>query len=88
MENGVGPEHSCTGEYNDDGIVENGCGEPCSFVYKYKPSTTTGHWLIWLNTRDYVHGTALRLYDNGKIERVVYREDEGDDVGIVKGEDT
>jgi hypothetical protein len=42
------------------------------------------HWMIWLHTSDYTHGTFLRLYDNGAIERVTVRADEGDDVATIK----
>ncbi len=47
-----------------------------------------GYWDIWLNTNDFIHGTFLRLYDNGKIERITIRvERPDDDVVLVKPED-
>lgn len=44
-------------------------------------------WMLWLNTRDYIHGTFLQLYDDGMIERVTVRNDEGDSILLVKGPD-
>ena len=47
-----------------------------------------GYWDIWLNTNDFIHGTFLRLYDNGKIERITIRvERPDDDIVLVKPED-
>lgn len=56
------------------------------------PRTTNGaidrltgsRWRIWLATPDFIHGTYLVLYSNGAVERVTVREDEGDEVMIVK----
>mgnify|MGYP003579818664 CR=1 FL=1 len=46
-----------------------------------------GQWRVWLATPDFVHGTYLLLYPNGCVERVVVRQDEGDEVFLVKGAD-
>lgn len=43
-----------------------------------------GVWRLWLHTPDYVHGTFLLLYSDGRATRVVCREDEGDDEFIVR----
>ena len=43
-----------------------------------------GVWRLWLHTPNYIHGTFLTLYSNGKIERTTVREDEGDDVVVIK----
>lgn len=45
-------------------------------------------WRVWLHTNDWVHGTFLLLYQNGMIERVTVREDEGDDIVVVKPANT
>lgn len=45
-------------------------------------------WRVWLHTNDWIHGTYLLLYKDGKIERVTVREDEGDDIIVVKPADT
>ncbi len=37
------------------------------------------YWLLWISANaDYTQGTAIRLYDNGKIERVTMFEDHED----------
>lgn len=47
-----------------------------------------GHWILWLNTSDYINGTYLKLYDNGRIERITIREDEpAPDIMLIKPED-
>ena len=47
-----------------------------------------GHWIIWLHTNDFIHGTFLRLYDNGLIENVTIRSDRPDeDIFVVKPPD-
>ena len=47
-----------------------------------------GYWIIWINTVDFIHGTFLKLYDDGKLERVTVREGEPcDDVQLIKPED-
>ena len=45
-------------------------------------------WKVWLHTNDWVHGTYMLLYANGKIERVTVRADEGDDIVVVKPANT
>lgn len=44
-------------------------------------------WRLWLATPDYVHGTFLLFYDDGKIERIVVRKEEGDEVFTVRESD-
>ena len=47
-----------------------------------------GIWRLWLSSNpSYTLGTALDLHDDGRIERVVFREDEGDDIMELKGTD-
>lgn len=41
-------------------------------------------WRVWLNTRDYLYGTYLVLYDDGGAIRVTTRPDEGDEVIYVR----
>ncbi len=51
-------------------------------------SIDDGYWIIWLHTRDFIHGTFLRLHDNGKIESVTIREDRPDEeIFVVKPPD-
>jgi phage gp46-like protein len=45
-------------------------------------------WRLWIATADYVHGTYLLLHDSGGVERVVVRIDEGDEVSLVRPNDT
>lgn len=48
----------------------------------------TGYWLLPLHTnKDRTLGTFLYLYDDGKIERVTIREDEGDIIDLIKPAD-
>jgi hypothetical protein len=46
-----------------------------------------GHWKIWIHTNNFILGTYLVLYDTGKIERVTVRDDEMDQVVLIKPED-
>lgn len=47
-----------------------------------------GYWLVPQSTNpDRTLGIFLKLYDNGKVERVTVRENEGDDVVEIKPED-
>jgi hypothetical protein len=46
-----------------------------------------GYWRMWIHTRDFKHGTCVLMHDNGKMEQVTIREDQGDDVRIIKPED-
>jgi hypothetical protein len=43
-----------------------------------------GVWRLWLHTPDFVHGTFLTLYSNGKVTRTTVRADEGDEVVVIK----
>lgn len=45
-------------------------------------------WRLWLHTPDFVHGTQLILYPDGKIERVTIRADEGDEIVLIKESDS
>lgn len=48
----------------------------------------TGYWLIPTHTNpDRTLGTFLRLYDDGKIERITVREDQGDEIVTIKPAD-
>lgn len=44
-----------------------------------------GGWRLWLSTTDFIHGTYLRLFSDGRVTRVTVRGDEGDEEFIVKG---
>lgn len=44
-------------------------------------------WWLWIATSNYMHGTYLAVYDGGRIERVTVREDEGDEVFLVRPDD-
>lgn len=44
-------------------------------------------WQLWIATRDFKHGTYLLLYDDGRIQNVTEREDEGPIMFDVKGTD-
>lgn len=48
-----------------------------------------GYYRLWIHrsVSDRLYGTFLALYDNGKIERVTVRENEGDQVDLIKPED-
>ena len=50
-------------------------------------STIKGHYRLWLHTSDRLLGTFLKLYDNGKIERITVRANEGDQIDLIKPED-
>jgi hypothetical protein len=53
-------------------------------VYK----RTLGYWLLPLSTNpDRTLGEFLKLYDNGKIERVTLRPDDDDVTVLIKPED-
>lgn len=59
---------------------------------QYEPSVirlkSRGYWLLPLHTnKDRTLGTFLYLYDDGKIERVTIREDEGDIIDLIKPAD-
>jgi hypothetical protein len=47
-----------------------------------------GYWSLPLHTnKDRTLGTFLYLYDDGKIERITIREDEGDTIDLIKPAD-
>lgn len=37
-------------------------------------------WRLWTATRDYIYGSYLELFDDGRILNVTTRPDEGDDL--------
>lgn len=44
-------------------------------------------WHLWLHqSPDGTLGTFLRLHNDGRIERVTVRADEGDEVFVIKGD--
>lgn len=59
-------------------VTCKGTGKIPNFV------SEVGHWIIWQHTTDFIHGTYLVLYDNGRIERVTSRDGEGDDVHVIR----
>lgn len=36
-------------------------------------------WRLWLATNDFIYGTYLELFDDGRIMNMTTRRDEGDD---------
>ena len=46
-----------------------------------------GVWRLWLHTPDFIHGTYLKLYSDGRVERITVREDEGDEEMLIKEAD-
>jgi hypothetical protein len=44
-------------------------------------------WRLWLSTNDFIYGTYLELFDDGRILRVTARQDEGDEMFWVRMED-
>jgi hypothetical protein len=44
-------------------------------------------WRLWLSTRDFIHGTYVELFDDGRILHCTVRPDEGDDVYWVRPSD-
>lgn len=54
----------------------------------YNQIYVDGHWIIWISTNDYINGTYLKLYNDGRIERVTLREnDPAPDVVLIKPRD-
>lgn len=45
------------------------------------------NWQLWTATRDYVYGTYTVLWDDGHVETVTLREDEGDEIINVRPSD-
>ena len=41
-------------------------------------------WRLWIATADFVFGTYLELFDDGRILRCTTRKDEGDEVYWVR----
>ena len=37
-------------------------------------------WILWLHTKDQVHGTYLHMLDDGTCNRVIIRADEGPEI--------
>jgi hypothetical protein len=56
-------------------------------VLYFERHPVTGHYRLWLHTNDRILGTYLALWDNGKIERITVRADEGDQIDLIKKED-
>lgn len=44
-------------------------------------------WIIWMATNDFIHGTFLAVYNDGQINRVTIREDEGPEVFRIRPSD-
>lgn len=46
-----------------------------------------GYWILWINADPrYEFGTYLKLFDNGRIERVTQRPDGSESIMYIKGE--
>jgi len=43
-----------------------------------------GVWLLWLHTPDYIHGTYLLLYSDGKVTRVTEYADQPPETLVVR----
>lgn len=59
----------------------------CQYHDGEEDKTIEPHWKAWIGTSDFIHGTFMRLYDNGKVECVTIREGEGDEVLLIRPED-
>lgn len=46
-----------------------------------------GCWWVWIATRDYINGTYMCVWDDGHVERVTIREEEGDEFFTVRPSD-
>jgi len=44
-------------------------------------------WRIWLSTNDYRFGTFIELCDDGQVVRFTVRENEGDEIHLVRPND-
>jgi len=44
-------------------------------------------WRLWLSTNDFIFGTYLELFDDGRILRCTVRKDEGDEYFWVRPSD-
>lgn len=47
----------------------------------------TACWQLWIHTNDFIFGTYLLLYDDGRVERWTDRADEGPQFITVKPPD-
>lgn len=55
---------------------------------KVRATKVAGYWLLPIHTnRDRTLGTFFRLYDDGKIEQVTVRADQGDEIVLIKPAD-
>ncbi len=44
-----------------------------------------GYWMLWINAdQRYEYGTYIKLFDNGKIDRVTQRPDGSEDIMSIK----
>ena len=44
-------------------------------------------WRLWIATNDYILGTYIELYDDGRVYTVTVRSDEGDEITYVRPAD-
>ena len=44
-------------------------------------------WRLWLSTRDFVYGTYIELFDDGRILHMTTRTDEGDEYYLARPSD-
>lgn len=44
-------------------------------------------WQLWVATRDFAHGTYYVLYNNGAMDNITTRSDEGDEIIFVRPSD-
>lgn len=83
------PEQAVSQEFLDDlkECIEdyNGGGE---WRAPKVAAKSQGYWILPVHTNiDRTLGTFLYLYDDGKIERITIREDEGDETVLIKPAD-
>lgn len=43
-----------------------------------------GAWRIWTDTIDFKYGTFIKLYADGRVERVTIRVGQADDILIIR----
>ena len=41
-------------------------------------------WRIWTDTNDFKYGTFIKLYTDGRVERVTIRVGQADDILIIR----
>ena len=60
----------------------------CTPHARERAAGAVAYWQVWTDTKDYSVGTYLLMYDDGRIDRVTERADEGPDIWHIKPADT